>query len=151
MKYRNLPAAFTLMELVIVIAIIAILTTALLPFILQGPKRARDSVKVKRVYEISTAIDAYIAMHNKVPTDDATHCLTSAIMVQLGLQFPEDCAAYFYRKVSMTTNYSVLAKVELYSHGNCSACDPAADIDTEFDTKLTPDNKPGQYYVVTGR
>lgn len=64
--------AFTLMELLIVIAIIAILTMAFLPNLLKAPAKARDAVRLKTVANIQNAVEAYIAEKGKIPIPPPT-------------------------------------------------------------------------------
>lgn len=81
---------FTLMELLIVIAIIAILTVAFLPNALNAPKKARDAVRIKKVQDIQTAVEAYVAENSKLPTDAANFCLTKTETDALGMAEVKD-------------------------------------------------------------
>lgn len=74
--------AFTLVELLIVIAIIAILTVAFLPGALQAPAKARDAGRQKAVRDISAAVEAYIAENNgTIPSADVSNCFISSLVI----------------------------------------------------------------------
>lgn len=92
-KFRSLlgrEKAFTLMELLIVIAIIAILTVAFLPNALRAPAKARDAVRVKKVQDIQTGIEAYIAERGVAPDSVASFCFLSTIASTVGIDTPLD-------------------------------------------------------------
>ncbi len=75
MKNRQ---AFTLIELLIVIAIIGILAVALLPTITGGPLKARDAARVSAVNQIVTALENVVLEGGAYPTQTAlatTDCL----------------------------------------------------------------------------
>lgn len=55
----KLHTAFTLIELLIVIAIIGILAVALLPAITTGPARARDAARIAAVNDVVSAMEQY--------------------------------------------------------------------------------------------
>lgn len=82
---------FTLMELLIVIAILGILGVAFVPNILKAPAKARDAVRVKKVQDVYTAIEAYYAEHGTLPVDENGieingPCLTNTLAVVVGMQ-----------------------------------------------------------------
>ncbi|MBI2638253.1 prepilin-type N-terminal cleavage/methylation domain-containing protein [Candidatus Peregrinibacteria bacterium] len=69
---------FTLVELLIVIAIIAILTVAFLPGALKAPAKARDAQRQKAVRDIQAAVESYIAEHSgTIPLHGANMCFRS--------------------------------------------------------------------------
>lgn len=84
--------AFTLIELLIVIAIIAILTVAFLPGALKAPARARDAGKVKKVQDIVAAVEAYNAQKMSYPTDTANQktCFTQVVADFVNIELPVD-------------------------------------------------------------
>lgn len=136
--------AFTLIELLIVIAIIAILTVAFLPGALKAPAKARDAQRVKAVNDVAAVLESYAAEHNgTLPANNAIadFCLTVVDTKDTGImasyfpnkKFPSDpkstglgaCntlgqeSAYFYRKID--SNYIVGAIMEVQASGNTSA------------------------------
>lgn len=65
---------FTLIELLIVITIIGILAVALLPRLLEGPQRARDTARVADLNNLSTLLQTYNIDFGKFPTDTSGSC-----------------------------------------------------------------------------
>ena len=64
---RCQPKAFTLIELLIVVAIIAILAAIAVPNFLEAQTRAKISRTVSDMRSIATAVEAYIIDNNNVP------------------------------------------------------------------------------------
>lgn len=138
--------AFTLVELLIVIAIIAILTVAFLPGALKAPAKARDAQRQKAVRDIQAAVESYIAEHSgTVPVSVASNCfLASNIAAGNFNPLPVDprkgnnitqpngscnTAApdddkYYYRATA--TLYIIGALVEVRGSGNTCAAKLAA-------------------------
>lgn len=150
-KFRSLvrrEKAFTLVELLIVIAIIAILTVAFLPGALRAPAKARDAQSIKTVNDIAAAVEAYMTDRNGVlPAGASPYCISnnsgvgvSADLVLLATYFPGNTfpvaprvvgdgscnspspsnRSYFYRNYG-NTNYVVGARVELQLSTNTTA------------------------------
>ncbi len=67
--FRSKRKAFTLIELLIVVAIIAILATIAIPNVLEALVRARVSRVKADMRTIATALDAYFSDHNSYPRD----------------------------------------------------------------------------------
>ena len=63
--------AFTLVELLIVIAIIGILTVAFLPALRGAPAKARDAARVALIKDISIALENAINSGKSIPDDFA--------------------------------------------------------------------------------
>lgn len=59
---------FTLLELLIVIVIIAILVVLIVPNLVSGPQRARDSQRKTDLRNIKTALETYYNDSNSYPT-----------------------------------------------------------------------------------
>lgn len=66
----HLNRGFTLVELMITIAIIGILAGALFPSVGQYLKRSRDAGRITDVKTLTTAIDAYLIDTDKFPDND---------------------------------------------------------------------------------
>lgn len=134
--------AFTLIELLIVIAIIAILTVAFLPGALKAPAKARDAGRVKAINDIAAALESYSAEHNgKLPGSSSPYCLiVDTDLSVLASYFPNNtfpvdpkptgngaCSsavnknAYFYKNIgSNYTYYIVGAVMEVQASANSS-------------------------------
>lgn len=70
-EYVPASKAFTLVELLIVIAIIAILTVVFLPALRGGTSKARDNAKRKLLTDISTVFENMINEGKALPADTA--------------------------------------------------------------------------------
>lgn len=128
---------FTLLELLIVIAIIAILSVALLPTITGAPAKARDAARVSAVESIVTVIEKIVLDGGSYPTSVAAgECLTNtantagaAINAKLPSGLPKGqndnlitlCSnpknGYFYKSFS-GGGYMVVVQVEKEENGN---------------------------------
>jgi len=65
LKFNN---GFTLLELLIVIIIIGLLALVIVPNLLSGPARARDSQRKADMRTIKTALESYYNDNNSYPT-----------------------------------------------------------------------------------
>jgi prepilin-type N-terminal cleavage/methylation domain-containing protein len=70
---------FTLVELMIVIAIIGILAAALFPSLTSYLKRSRDAARAAHLKDISTAVGAYYSDHEGYP-NSASGCIDGTIL-----------------------------------------------------------------------
>lgn len=134
--------AFTLVELLIVIAIIAVLTVAFLPGALKAPAKARDAGRVKTVNDIAGAVESYASEHlGKVPLGATPFCLDDvATLVSFFNVAPKDpnpvgngglgsCnvvggakkTSYYYKSFDSENKYIVGALLEVAAGGNTDA------------------------------
>ena len=76
---------FTLLELLIVIVIIGILAVLIIPNLISGPQRARDSTRKNDIRSIKQALETYYTDNNVYPTTsgactpDAASCLGTVL------------------------------------------------------------------------
>jgi general secretion pathway protein G len=68
---------FTLLELLIVIVIIGILAVLIIPNLVSGPQRARDSQRKSDLRNIKTALETYYNDNNSYPTAGGASCTPS--------------------------------------------------------------------------
>src|ERR1035441_7094456 len=62
-KWRRQQAAFTLLELIVVFAIIGILAALLLPLIASAKAHARSATCKNRLHQLSLALQMYVDEH----------------------------------------------------------------------------------------
>lgn len=65
--YRSKEAGFTLIELVVVIAILALLMTIIVPKVTKALKKAQDETENANLYIIKNALERYYIDNNKYP------------------------------------------------------------------------------------
>ncbi len=149
---------FTLMELLIVIAILGILGVAFVPNILKAPAKARDAVRVKKVQDVHTAIEAYYAEKGKLPESDVAGCVTDVFVRKLGMAAaPVDpnksgsCSAdvankawYLYKVVG--ANYVVGAITEVHENANTKMLPDAIT----YPVTSAVSDPAGTYFTATG-
>lgn len=105
--------AFTLIELLIVIAIVGILSSSVLVNMNGARKRARDIKRIMEVSNIQSALEMYYAQYGKYPESDKAGCgnwdvgnvdspFIPELQTFLGKPVPRDmtktgnCDGYFY-------------------------------------------------------
>ena len=77
MNYRVSKKGFTLIELLIVISIIGILAVALLPNVLNAPKRARDAARKSDIATIVKAVETFNVDKGNYPPEFCTTSLAA--------------------------------------------------------------------------
>lgn len=115
---------FTLLELLIVIVIIGILAVLIIPNLVSGPQRARDSQRKSDLRNIKTALETYYNDNNAYPSGTCTpsdsSCLGGANFVPTYMKtIPADPKAnqhYTYTATNCTgdscTKYTLKANLE---------------------------------------
>ncbi len=156
-KITTNKRGFTLMELLIVIAILGILGVAFVPTILKAPAKARDAVRVKKVQDMHVAIEAYFAERGQLPAADGV-CFTQTVATSLGVTEPPkdanrlgSCGAgtpelYVYKVDG--NKYIVGAKMENPTSANTIE----ANVDALNGTTVIRDDHPanGTFYIAKG-
>lgn len=138
MKKFSARKGFTLVELMIVIAIIGILAAVLYPSLMGYLERTRDTNRQQAMNQVGTALGTYFADMNAYPSPTGTtKCLDdikgalegTGKAVQYLKTLPKDpkaasnkienCASgYAYFNLKDTSAYMVGAKMEVVTNGN---------------------------------
>lgn len=74
---------FTLVELMIVIAIIGILSAALFPSFTNYIQRGRDTSRLSHIDTLSKTVTVYFTQNERYPTADIQGCLDDALLVNI--------------------------------------------------------------------
>lgn len=77
-KYRNNNTAFSLVELMIVVAVIGILAAMLVPKVSKYSQEAREAAAKENLRILREAIERYAAKHNGIPPGYTTNNPTTA-------------------------------------------------------------------------
>ena len=133
MKKFSARKGFTLVELMIVIAIIGILAAVLYPSLMGYLERTRDTNRQQAMNQVGTALGTYFADMNAYPTAKSDKCLDDIKGTGKAVQYlktlPKDpkvgsnkignCASgYAYFNLKDTSAYMVGAKMEVVTNGN---------------------------------
>jgi general secretion pathway protein G len=120
---------FTLLELLIVIVIIGILAVLIIPNLVSGPQRARDSQRKSDLRNIKTALETYYNDNNTYPVTggncqpDAGACLGTVLQagstpyMKVVPKDPKGSNQYSYNPTcsgapTVCTSYTLTATVE---------------------------------------
>lgn len=68
---KTQKSGFTLVELMIVVAIIGVLAATLLPSLSGAQERARDAGRISSINQVSATFETYLAEEGQYPTDGA--------------------------------------------------------------------------------
>ncbi len=114
--------SFTLVELLVVVAIISILAAGLLVGLGTARKKARDARRLADLRNVQSALEAYYAQNNEYPAatswDDLEDALSNAGITS---QLPNDPLkgwSYDYTDCDSKQRYIIRAKLEDPTH-NC--------------------------------
>jgi prepilin-type N-terminal cleavage/methylation domain-containing protein len=151
MKKLNSKKGITLIELLIVIAIIAVLAVAFLPTILNAPAKGRDTARVAALQKLQKVlISNNLVNGTAYPADALSNAITGLSKSDFGGAFPVDpkstWANYYYDKdISDGTNtypFGLLAMMETKEAANaqCKATIGAAGITKIEFKKLLKDS-----------
>lgn len=142
---------FTLMELLIVIAIIAILAVTFIPNAMKAPARARDVARINHITQIRNTVELYYQSKGVLPVSADGVCFTEALKTTLEMpayytdQTKEgSCSAadgksqmYYYKAVANGDYYVVGAKMENADSGNTTATLAAGPVGVDNGVNLT--------------
>ena len=87
MKKNN--SGFSLVELIIVIAIMAVLIGVLAPQFIKYVERSRESTDLQNVEEVKTAVESYVADHGEKLTASVTVTLTAGGTIKSSIDLSE--------------------------------------------------------------
>ena len=112
--------AFTLVELLVVVAIIAILASALLVGLGGARQKARDARRIADLRNVQSALEVYYARHNEYPTStswaDLENDLNNAGITS---QLPGDPLTGTYDYVYCDNAQRYVIRAQLESSENC--------------------------------
>lgn len=126
--------AFSLVEILVVIAIIAILTTLLLPNYIESRQRAKDIQRKSDLKQLQTALELYkqdqIPQAYPIPSPIPCSTWTSGSIVYIN-KVPKDpsstCSnpkAYYYSTNGDTSTYNLYACLENVADADGVSCPP---------------------------
>lgn len=103
-------AGFTLIELVVVAAIIAILASIVLSALSTSRQRARDSKRAQSVYQLKNALQIYFSTNGSFPAGDETALSAALVPIYINGIPPDPSggsATYQYQALSSPTTGGV--------------------------------------------
>jgi general secretion pathway protein G len=137
---------FTLLELLIVIVIIGILAVLIIPNLVSGPQRARDSQRKSDLRNIKTALETYYNDNNSYPTAGGASC-TPDVAGCLGTVFGAGSTPYMKtvpKDPKGTQNYTYTPSPASCAAGACTSYTITATLENKNDSEA-----PGGTYTVT--
>ncbi|MFA5987606.1 MAG: prepilin-type N-terminal cleavage/methylation domain-containing protein, partial [Candidatus Paceibacterota bacterium] len=136
-RKRDFLAGFTLIEMLVVVAIIGILASVILASLSSARGKARDAKRILDGKEIVKALDAYFASNGKYPSSSqffcsgaATNCLAPTYLPRVPTD-PSSGEDYNYAGLKIRNNRSSFSGVTecLAYHLGIKLENPAANAD----------------------
>lgn len=163
LRIKNRERGFTLVELLIVVAIIGILATILMTNFVGVRQRARDAQRKADLRQMQAALELYRADTGGYPQDTTDYRLNSTTVCALGSQSFSNNSTTYMQKIpcdALSPNYFNSGNYYYYSNGvtyTLAACLENTNDGDINDTRTAPTNysgpactgNPPLYFVVT--
>jgi prepilin-type N-terminal cleavage/methylation domain-containing protein len=116
--FRKIGRAFTLIELLIVVAIIAILAAIAVPNFLEAQTRAKVSRFMADLRSCATALEAYFVDHNAYPAPDSVPAVGEASGCPSSWFAPPDGVAegFMSRRLTTPVAYITTLPTDIFTH-----------------------------------
>lgn len=120
---RHIPAArpkdgFTLIEIMLAVAILALFSTIIFPNLFSSKQKARDAIRVNDLKGLAQVVETYFAEHYEFPATAPDKKVPRAVLQEYFPEgvFPEDQQpngyGYFYEKLSNPNGYCLGVMLE---------------------------------------